>query len=59
MMTEDDTFIALRRIPYQQMWIIWKDSGLHWHDPEAEDFLKKYHWTRSELIIEWARGSGR
>jgi hypothetical protein len=50
-MTEDDTFNALRRIPFEQMYYMYiaRFRG----GSEAPDFYEQHGWTWDEFRIEY------
>jgi hypothetical protein len=48
-MTEADTFNALKRIPFKQMYAIWHTTpfGANW-----QNFYEQYGWTHYEFWDE-------
>jgi hypothetical protein len=48
--TEEDTFIALRRIPFSQMIRIWSDDAMMSDNPNREQFFNQYGWTWDEYM---------
>jgi hypothetical protein len=51
-MNEADTFNALKRIPYNQIYAIWKDTlfGNNW-----QIFYTQYGWTYDEFWTEYTK----
>lgn len=44
-MTEEDTFLKLKRIPYQEMRDLWIRAFYSMPNSEIEDFFKQHGWT--------------
>jgi hypothetical protein len=49
-MTEADTFNALKHIPFNQMYDLWKDAPAPW---SADIFYTQYGWTQKEFWNEY------
>jgi hypothetical protein len=49
-MTEAETFNALKRIPFKQMYDLWQDAGR----PRASaEFYEQHGWTYAEFWDEY------
>jgi hypothetical protein len=51
-MNEDDTYNALKRIPFKQMYAIWKDAAPPW-TTTVDFYYEKYGWTWDGFHDEW------
>jgi hypothetical protein len=49
-MTEADTYNALKRIPFKQMYDLWQDA---WWLEHAVEFYTQYGWTHAEFWAEY------
>jgi hypothetical protein len=48
-MSQDNTFKALKRTPFKQMFAIWLDSA----GAASHNFYEQYGWTSNEFWIEY------
>ncbi len=53
-MTEDDTFMALKKLPYDQLNRLFFNTDYMQRD-ERDAWLKSYGWTREEFRAELHR----
>jgi hypothetical protein len=49
-MTEDDTFNALKRIPFKQLYAIWQDTPA---GQDSASIVEQYGWTKAEFCNEY------
>jgi hypothetical protein len=53
--TEDDTFNALKRISFDQMEKIWMNANVAWYDTATIELLKQHRWTTDEFLVLWKK----
>jgi hypothetical protein len=51
-MTEDDTFNALKRTPYTQIYAIWLTMTWDQTQLDLDEFYIQHSWTRNEFYDE-------
>ncbi len=52
-MTEEDTFLKLKRVPYKEAMQLYISASLYVNTSEEFDkILKPYGWTVTEIFIE-------